>query len=110
MLRDYQQTAVNEIKETLRNNQRACFTLATGGGKTFIFSYLASTSPLKTLILVNREELLEQTLDTLTSLGNISSKITAKNRAKPNTRITVGMVETVHRRYKDLNEFEFLNY
>ena len=108
MLRDYQQTAVNEIKETLRNNQRACFTLATGGGKTFIFSYLASTSPLKTLILVNREELLEQTLDTLTSLGNISSKITAKNRAKPNTRITVGMVETVHRRYKDLNEFEFL--
>ena len=108
MLRDYQQKAVNEINKTLINNQRACFTLATGGGKTFIFSYLASKSTLKTLILVNREELLEQTMDTLVSLGNISSKITSKTKEKPNTRITVGMVETVHRRYKDLNEFEFL--
>ena len=37
--RKYQQEAVDEIINTLQDSERVCYTLATGGGKTALFSF-----------------------------------------------------------------------
>ena len=38
-LRDYQRNGANELYTKLKNNDSVLFQLATGGGKTFIFSF-----------------------------------------------------------------------
>ena len=99
-LRDYQQKAVNQITEHFKSNQKLCYQLATGGGKTFIFSYLANQWQGNVLILVNRQELKKQTENSIIELGGSLEKI------------TVGMVETVNNRIKknkfDLDKFDLL--
>ena len=39
-LREYQKKVINEVKNHLKTNDRCCVSLATGGGKTVIFSSL----------------------------------------------------------------------
>ena len=68
-LRDYQQQAVNDINQFFETHNKLCFQLATGGGKTFIFSYLATNFKGNVLILVNRSELVEQTIESIKALG-----------------------------------------
>lgn len=81
--RDYQIKGVNGVvKKISEGYDRICFTLATGGGKTVVLSYLLtrylSKYPQhKIVILVHREELLEQTNRTLKASGinNVSVKM-----------------------------------
>jgi superfamily II DNA or RNA helicase len=56
-LRDYQIEAINEFK----NRKRGIINIPTGGGKTVIFIKLAIDFNLKTLIVLNRNTLVEQT-------------------------------------------------
>lgn len=75
---------------------RNCVQLATGGGKTIVFSYLANNFKGNVLILVNRTELLHQTAKNISRpLGVISA-----GEIDPN-EVTIGMVETVNNRIKD---------
>ena len=64
-LRDYQQDVINKVNDHLSKHDRCCVSLATGGGKTFIFSELVNMIDVKTLICVHREELVNQTSNTL---------------------------------------------
>ena len=68
-LREYQKKVINEVKSHLKTNDRCCVSLATGGGKTVIFSILVNDllidSNVKILICVHREELVHQTSKTL---------------------------------------------
>ena len=93
-LRDYQQKAVNDINQVFESHNKLCFQLATGGGKTFIFSYLATNFKGNVLILVNRSELVEQTIESIKALGGNVGTL------KENKSITIGMVETVNNRLK----------
>lgn len=72
-LRPYQQTAVNELRASFRAGNRApLFQLPTGGGKTFVFSYVADGATKlrnRVLILVHRKELLTQASMSLARIG-----------------------------------------
>jgi superfamily II DNA or RNA helicase len=64
-LRDYQVDIINNVLSHLHKNDKCCVSLATGGGKTVIFSELIKNLKGNILILVHRDELVEQTKKTL---------------------------------------------
>jgi len=109
-LRDYQNDIVAEArKEFAKGNTRLITQLATGGGKTIIFSYMvkqASGRGNLCLILTDRVELLEQAGGTFDKLGIKYENITAKTRSIPTSRVTVAMVETIKRRAKSRLDFQ----
>ncbi|KAG7812201.1 hypothetical protein KL921_001433 [Ogataea angusta] len=71
-LRPYQQECVDTCLKSLETTRRIAVSLATGGGKTVIFSHLIDQIPpnpktgrSKTLILVHRKELADQAIASL---------------------------------------------
>ena len=93
--RDYQQKIIDKILES--KDKRNFVQLATGGGKTIIFSNLANNYKGRVLILVNRTELVEQTAKNIT---RTKSLITAKTKQVGTGEVLIGMVESVHNRIK----------
>lgn len=69
ILRNYQETIINNCRDAFRNGfRRLCCVLPCGAGKTAIFCYLAYLNTLKkpsnhVLILLHRKELLKQTIE-----------------------------------------------
>lgn len=60
-LRDYQEAAIDAVTGAwARGVLRPAVVLATGGGKTVIFSHLTARQPERTLILAHRQELVYQ--------------------------------------------------
>ena len=109
-LRDYQRNGANELYTKLKNNDSVLFQLATGGGKTFIFSffvkYWIGANKQNTLILVHRKELLEQTINSLAKLGVKAEKIDRKNRVlKHDCRVYVSMAQTLIRRLRKYENY-----
>lgn len=105
-LRPYQVKVRDQVLELLKNQKRCCVSLATGGGKTVIFSELVNNLKGKTLIIVHREELVHQTSKTLTLDHDLlipKVKHISKN-------ICVAMVQTLFNRLKNksinINEFD----
>lgn len=94
-LRNYQQELVDKINKS--TGQRNCVQLATGGGKTHIFSHIANNYKGRVLILVDRTELLDQTEVNIT---RTKSLINSKTKEIHNTEVIVGMVESVNNRIK----------
>lgn len=72
-LRPYQVTAVEQLRASYRAGNRApLFQLATGGGKTYVFCYVANGAASlgnRSLILVHRKELLTQASMSLAKIG-----------------------------------------
>jgi superfamily II DNA or RNA helicase len=107
-LEQYQEQGVQEAGQKLASGLMSIiFQLATGGGKTVVFSAISqryTQSPNgNVLILVHRKELLIQTRRTLyKGFGVISQPIIAGMRHVPDARVYVGMVETVNRRIAKL--------
>lgn len=103
-LRPYQERGVFQIAQKLAVGKRKVICqLATGGGKTVMFSAITkryiekSTSDV--LILVDRKELLQQTRRTLFNAFGITSQvIIAGMKVIPHSRVYVGMVESVNNR------------
>lgn len=68
ILRDYQQTAVNESETALRDNKSTLLVMATGTGKTIVFGHLIrnlldANPGQRALILAHRKELIWQARD-----------------------------------------------
>ena len=104
-LRDYQRNGANELFLKLKTNKNVLFQLATGGGKTFVFSffvkYWLSVNEGNVTILVHRKELLDQTISSLGKLGVKAEGITKDNKKPKFTdRVFVSMVQTLSRRLK----------
>lgn len=99
-LRDYQIKVIDEVKNHLKTNDRCCVSLATGGGKTVIFSNLINDlliENIKILVLVHREELVYQTSKTL----KIPHNLTTPNHVnKEEFNVNVAMVQTFYNRVK----------
>lgn len=106
-LRNYQERFVTGIASKLSRKRKVVGQLATGGGKTVVFSAISqryiAKSGKRVLILVHRKELLAQTRRTAyNSFGIICEPIVAGMRYIPPADLYVGMVESVNRRIDKL--------
>lgn len=105
-LRPYQKDVVNKVNNHLKENQRCCVSLATGGGKTVIFSEFVKNLSGRTLICVHREELVYQTSKTLT----VEHDLLLPKVKTISKDVCVAMVQTLHNRLKkgsvDINSFD----
>lgn len=94
-LRNYQKDLVEKALFKLNLFNKVCMQLATGGGKTVIFSEIAKNYKGNVLILVDSQELVEQTAKTIKA-----DTFEAKNKLFPTGRIVVGMTPTIWSRLK----------
>jgi len=81
---------------------------ATGSGKTvimsdFIHKWTIRNPNKKVLVSVHREELVEQTSDTLAEFGILNERITQKSKPNWNADVYVGMTQTIWSRKLSLD-------
>lgn len=107
-LRDYQQDAIDSVKLAMSQGiKRPAFVLATGGGKTVVFSHLIPQIPKtssergdKILVLAHTEELIKQAATTITQIcPDLNVEIDMRHM-KPNysgADVIVGSVPTLIR-------------
>lgn len=104
--RYYQTNAITNVLEKFNNGVRKVLLMSpTGSGKTVIFTTLTKTfvkeKNKRVLILCHREELIDQTINSLLKVGVISERVTAKQRKlKHHTNTYVAMIETAFNRLK----------
>ena len=67
-LRDYQVECLNKINE-LQEGTRNIIEIATGGGKTVIFSKLIAETKGRCIVVIDQEELLQQSVSKLIAVG-----------------------------------------
>lgn len=110
----YQTDSVDSVARKVGEGfKKIIFQLPTGAGKTICFSYLCKRYldrfNKEILIIVHREELLNQSKTTLYDLYNIKSEaIIPKNKNISRSDVYIGMVETCNNRLKK-NENYFRN-
>lgn len=109
-LRDYQAKSIDVLVRFIESKEeRMVLCLPTGGGKTVIFSAFAKKMlelQRSVAIVVNRMELVKQTIDKLLEFGIIGTPITAGSKNDKTFvcgSVYVMMVETVHRRAEFLS-------
>jgi DNA repair protein RadD len=99
-LRPYQLDVVIKIREEFKTNRSVVCVVPTGGGKTIIFSYIAYSAlqrDKRVLILVHRDNLLEQASGKLSEYGIPHGRI-GGGRSRTNDKIQVASVQTLVRR------------
>lgn len=107
-LRDYQERMVQNLAVKIAGGTKKIVgQLATGGGKTVVFSAIShryiEKNESNVLILVHRKELLQQTRKTLyNAFGIISEPIVAGVKYVKPARVYVGMIESVSRRIQKI--------
>lgn len=105
-LRTYQQQDVARLEQALTRVQRVLYVLATGGGKTTVFTHMAeryAASGLRVLITAHRHELIKQISRRLDVDHGIVAPGFTPYYELP---IQVGMVQTVARR--DVGSFDVI--
>jgi len=104
-LRPYQQDTVNALSVGFKFHERQIMCAPTGSGKTVMFSEIvrrAAERFTKVLVLTDRIELFKQTFKALSVHGIPIQVVSADSNIKmfnPHALVTVGMVETVKRRF-----------
>jgi len=101
ILRDYQSTAEDDVREAMRIAQAVLLVLATGAGKTVIFSDVARRAALKgkrILILAHRDTLIKQASAKLSEYGVAHGIIMAGFTPDHNQLVQVASVQTLIRR------------
>ncbi|MGF1489783.1 MAG: DEAD/DEAH box helicase [Prochloraceae cyanobacterium] len=104
-LRNYQAKLIRQIEESWdRGNRRVMLQLATGGGKTIIFSYLVKKfleQNIRTLVVAHKKELITQAYEKLTSISGLEAGY-IKSGFKENREclIQVASIQTLVRRKK----------
>jgi DNA repair protein RadD len=100
-LRGYQQHAIDDLRDAYRSGARApLLVLATGGGKTCIFSAIAQSAAAKgnrVLILVHRRELIHQASSKLSWIG-LEHGVIAAGIATSDAPVQIASVQTLARR------------
>ena len=98
----YQSTWIDGLRDAFRTGHHSPLgVLPTGGGKTVAFSYLTSrllASKKRTVILVHRDELVDQVADTLVRFNVDHGRITAGSAYDKRQRAHVASVFTLARR------------
>jgi len=105
-LRQYQQDSITNVAQKVADGKRkVVFQLPTGGGKTVTFAGLTSRylarNDKKVLIMVHREELLQQARRTMYEWYDIvAHPVVAGQKYLPNVPVYTAMVETAFNRLK----------
>ena len=99
----HQQKSIDEIFDKFQTCDKVLYQLPTGGGKTFVFSFITQAwSKMyggKILILCHRTELIQQTISSLNQIGVTCEAITSKvKQANHSAQCYVAMIETAHNR------------
>ena len=106
VLRDYQKDLLEKINQN--QHKKICVQLATGGGKTVIFSELAENYNGRVLILVDSSELVQQTSNHIKGAGTFE----AKDKIMSNDKIIISMAQTLRSRIKKtpemINDFDLI--
>ena len=96
-LRPYQLSCIEAIKQSTA--RRKSVVIPTGGGKTVIFAEYVRQNHLKTLVLVHRIELIQQTKDTFLSLDpSADIGVVVGKRNETDAQITIASIQTLARR------------
>lgn len=107
-LRQYQKDYLNKLVKILKTKNSCILTLPTGAGKTIMMTEWArkmAKNGKRTLIIVDREELVFQTDK---NLENVSiMKAGYDNLFKPNALIHIVMLQTAYSRQKVLMDLDF---
>ncbi len=102
VLRDYQQNAVQDIRLAFREkHQRVILVLATGAGKTVVFSHIALNAAMKgnrVLILAHRDQLIKQASRKLTDNSLRHGIIMAGYTPDYAAKVQLASVQTLVRR------------
>lgn len=113
--KDYQRDGLNEIYTKLikEDKKKILYQLATAGGKTYVFSFLAQhwikKFECKTLVLCHRDELIDQTVASMNTIGVTCEVLKAKVRKlNHNCGCYVAMIETAAKRLEK-NPYFFKN-
>jgi len=101
----HQEKSIAEILQHLETQNRVLFCLATGGGKTAVFSFLSKQFIKKTgkkvLIVAHREELINQTSSTLRTIGvTVETVVASKKKLNHLSQTYVAMIQTLRKRLK----------
>lgn len=108
VLRKYQKDILNKLLKILKTKNSCLLTLPTGAGKTVIMAAWAermASQGKKTLIIVDREELVFQTLEYFENASAL--KAGYDNLFEKNKLIHVMMLQTAYSRQKQLFDLEF---
>ena len=108
--RDYQKEVINTIYKELISKESCIACLYTGWGKTFAALYIASLLGVKTLILVNKETLLEQWKEQIIKFLGIKPGIIQGKVINTKPDICIGMIQSISMKdYADdtFNDFSF---
>lgn len=100
-LRYYQEAAVGMVRDALEKFLSVILVLATGAGKTVVFSYIARRAAergARVMILAHRDTLLKQASNKLKDYGVDHGMITPAYTPQLSKRVQVASVQTLVRR------------
>lgn len=107
-LRPYQLEAIAAVENGWWHHRTQLIVLPTGAGKTVVFSTIASQNIGRTLILVHREELLQQAADKLRAVTGIVAGIErGPKRAGSECEVVISTIQSMDRRLKKFSASEF---
>ena len=106
----HQEKSINEILQHFETQNRVLYCLATGGGKTAVFSFLAKRFIKKTgkkvLIVAHRDELINQTALTLRKIGvTVETVVASKKSLNHLSNSYVAMIQTLSKRLQKDDNF-----
>ena len=109
VLRPYQETDIEKLRDQFRQGARApIYQLSTGGGKTVVFAHVikgAVAKGTRTLVLAHRRELIRQASNKLSDLGVPHGIIAAGMDRDHDAQVIVASIQTVARRLDTLPQF-----
>lgn len=111
-LRDYQEAAVQAVRDSFRAGHRRTLLVApTGAGKTVIFSYIAAgmaRNNKRILIVAHRRELLKQISGALKRVGVSHAVLSGGTPGIPIANVVVASVFTLVKRMKHMKPFDLI--
>ena len=110
--REYQKSIINIIHTELLKNDSCIACLYTGWGKTFASLFIAHLLGVKTLIIVNKETLLEQWKEQIIKFTGIVPGIIQGTKIDNEQKICIGMIQSISiKEYPDtFSNFGFTIY
>ena len=93
--REYQKNVINDIHSAIIKNGSCIACLFTGWGKTFASLYIASLLNVKTLVIVNKESLMEQWSEQIIKFLGFKPGIIQSNKIDVSPNVCIGMIQSI---------------
>jgi superfamily II DNA or RNA helicase len=107
-LRDYQAGMVGAARNAFgQGHKRVLLVSPTGSGKTIVFCHIAKTAAAngnRTMILVHRQELIDQTSKALNSFGVPHGLIASKSKPDDSQLVQIASVQTLIKRLEKVTK------